>query len=97
LRHYCNSTPYLHRLREGASRIDLSGQPAGVVTASEEADAKARLAAIAAKRARRRAKAATTGAAPPAPTAPAPRGGSLADLRAAAAARRRREAEGAAT
>src|SRR5262245_39028071 len=39
LRRYCIQIAYLHALIEGATRIDLDGQPAGVVTAEEAAAA----------------------------------------------------------
>jgi ProP effector len=75
---YCANSAYLHSSREGAPRIDLDGNPAGVVTAEEAQGAKARLAA-------RKAPKPTT-------TEPsAPRRLSLADLKAAALARRQSE------
>ncbi|CDI04547.1 hypothetical protein BN873_990018 [Candidatus Competibacter denitrificans Run_A_D11] len=40
---YCNHVRYQRSLREGAVRIDLQGQPAGVVTAEEAEVARARL------------------------------------------------------
>src|SRR5262245_14169080 len=41
---HCNSPRYLMSMVEGATRIDLQGQPAGVVTADEAAHARQRLA-----------------------------------------------------
>jgi ProP effector len=46
LRSYCNSVPYLRASTEGAARIDLTGAPAGVVTATEAQHATERLAAL---------------------------------------------------
>lgn len=45
LAHYCNRPRYRKALRAGAIRIDLQGQPAGVVTAAEAETAQADLAA----------------------------------------------------
>ena len=44
LRIYCNNRVYLGQLRTGAARIDLNGNPAGVVTAEEVEHVKARFA-----------------------------------------------------
>jgi len=74
---YCSNQVYLNYTRKGAWRLDLDGKPVGVVTADEEAHAKATLAGIKAKR-EARAKAQTQ---------PAKRL-SLADLKAAARARK---------
>jgi len=41
---YCTSIGYLGQVQEGAARIGLDGQPAGVVTAAEAEDAAKRLA-----------------------------------------------------
>jgi ProP effector len=41
---HCNNPRYLMSMVEGATRIDLQGQPAGVVTAEEAARAQQRLA-----------------------------------------------------
>jgi sRNA-binding protein len=105
LRVYAGSTGYLSRVLTGAWRLDLAGDKADVVTADDEAHAKARLAERTARKAKRAAVAASAAAtltespaaiiAKPAPAAPiatpAPRGRiGLADLR--EAARRRREA-----
>jgi sRNA-binding protein len=105
LRVYTGSTGYLSRVLTGAWRLDLAGDKADVVTADDEAHAKARLAERTARKAKRAAVAASAAAtltespaaiiAKPAPAAPiatpAPRGRiGLADLR--EAARRRREA-----
>jgi ProP effector len=54
LRSYCNSVHYLRASTEGAVRIDLAGEPAGTVTATQARHATeglAALAKIAAKRA----------------------------------------------
>jgi ProP effector len=72
---YCSNQVYLSHTRKGAWRLDLDGNPAGVVTADEEAHAKARLAA-------RKAPKPTTS------EPPAPKRLSLADLKAAALARK---------
>jgi ProP effector len=80
LRMYCGNSGYLHSTRPGAPRIDLNGKPAGVVTAHESEAARARL------KARKQAKAASK---PSRPTTPAPKRLSLADLKTAAAARRK--------
>jgi sRNA-binding protein len=79
---YCSNPSYLGRLREGTSRLDLDGKPAGVVTADEEALARARLASIKAK------KEARAAAAKVQAPAPAVKRLSLADLKAAAVARK---------
>jgi ProP effector len=47
LRSYCNSAHYLRASTEGAVRIDLIGEPAGTVTATEARHATERLAAVA--------------------------------------------------
>jgi ProP effector len=44
LRSYCGSSAYVSALREGAARIGLDGQPAGVVNAQKEKSAAAQLA-----------------------------------------------------
>ena len=45
LRVYCANGAYLRSSREGAQRIDLDGNPAGIVVAEEAQGAKARLTA----------------------------------------------------
>lgn len=40
LRVYCSHKSYVKKLREGAQRIDLNGDPAGVVTAAQAANAR---------------------------------------------------------
>ena len=90
---YCSSNGYLERVLTGAWRIDLEGEPAGVVTADDERHAKAKRAAIRARHdtGTQAARRAHGGPAPP-PKAEPPMGPkrlSLADLR--EAARRRRE------
>src|SRR5262249_33309804 len=74
---YCATQVYLAHPRTGAGRLDLDGNPAGTVTADEEAHARATLAGIRAKKAAR--------------TQPAilqpPKRLSLGDLKAAALAR----------
>lgn len=72
---YCANGAYLHSSQEGAQRIDLDGNPAGIVTAEESQHAKARLTA-------RKAFKPTT------PELSAPSRLSLADLKAAALARK---------
>jgi sRNA-binding protein len=47
---YCSSHGYLERVLNGAWRIDLQGNPAGVVTVDDERYAKAKRAGIKAKR-----------------------------------------------
>src|SRR5215813_13806724 len=47
---YCSNPAYLEHTRNGAWRLDLDGNPAGTVTADEEAHAKATLAGIRAKK-----------------------------------------------
>ena len=46
LRTYCNSVRYLKASVEGAVRVDLAGEPAGAVTATEALHARKALAAI---------------------------------------------------
>jgi ProP effector len=102
LRGYTSNSRYLRALSAGAVRVDLNGEPAGAVTAEDEAVAKKRL-ADSVKETTPSAKLAPTGKAPPEapaekPTAEnhkssapsAPKRLSLADLR--EAGRRRREA-----
>ena len=97
LRAYTSNAGYLRALSAGACRVDLDGNPAGTVTAEDEAVAKARLAELAkgtAPPAKVPAAQAMTKASPiePAeenPKPPAPKRLSLADLR--EAGRRRRE------
>lgn len=79
LRVYCGNRGYLASTRTGAARIDLAGKPVGVVTEQESQSAKERLIA---RKARPPAK-------PTQPKAPQPKRLSLADLKAAAAARRK--------
>src|SRR5262245_35267721 len=82
---YCSNPVYLSNTRSGAWRLDLDGNPAGVVTADEEAHAKATLASI---RAKKEARTATAKAAAQ-PTIPQPpKRLSLNDLKAAALARK---------
>jgi ProP effector len=82
---YCSNSAYLGHTRKGAWRLDLDGKPVGVVTADEEAHAKATLMGIRAKREAR--TAAAQAAAQPAIPQPSKRL-SLADLKAAALARK---------
>ena len=63
MRWYTSGGSYLWRLKTGATRIDLQGQPAGTVTEEEAKHAKARLAAR--KVRHRKQKAVSGGAAPP--------------------------------
>ena len=77
LRLYCNGASYLAASKEGAVRIDLSGQPAGTVTEAEAKhafEALTVLAKIATKRSRKAISGSTppsrnTGAAKPSPRA----------------------------
>jgi sRNA-binding protein len=81
LRLYCNGASYLAATTEGAVRVDLAGEPAGIVTGAEAAhamEALAVLAKIAAKRAGKAAGAPKDASAPkasPAASAAAPKGG----------------------
>jgi sRNA-binding protein len=59
LRSYCNSVHYLRASTEGAVRIDLTGEPAGTVTATEARHATERLAALAKVAAKRATKVAS--------------------------------------
>jgi sRNA-binding protein len=77
---YCSNPAYLSHTRKGAWRLNLDGEPAGVVSADEEAHAREILVRIKAKK-----KART--AAAKAQTSPAKRL-SLADLKVAALARK---------
>ena len=95
---YTSNARYLRALSAGACRVGLDGNPAGTVTAEDEAVAKARLAELA-KGITPRAKVPSAKAGPEAPARttatenpkpPAPKRLSLADLR--EAGRRRREA-----
>jgi ProP effector len=52
LRAYCNSVQYLKASVEGAVRIDLAGEPAGAVTATEAHHAREALASLAKSSAR---------------------------------------------
>jgi len=101
LRAYTSNAGYLRALSAGACRVDLDGNPAGTVTAEDEAVAKARLAELA-KGTAPPAKVPAAQAVPKAspiepaaenpkpPVSPASKRLSLADLR--EAGRRRREA-----
>ena len=79
---YTSNSSYLGHILKGAWRVDLAGEPAGVVTADEEAHAKAALARIRAKEKKRTAQAKVQTQAPPAKRL------SLADLKAAAVRRK---------
>jgi len=50
---YCSNPAYVAHLREGTPRLDLNGEPTGIVTVDEEALARARLARIKVKKANR--------------------------------------------
>ena len=82
---YCSNAAYLGALRNGAPRIDLNGEPAGVVRADEEAHARETLAKI---RAKQKARAAAAKGQAQAQSPPATKRLSLADLKAAAVARK---------
>jgi ProP effector len=56
LRSYCNGVHYLRASTEGAVRIDLTGEPAGTVTATEARHATEGLAALAKAAAKRASK-----------------------------------------
>src|SRR5215813_2003106 len=73
---YTNDVAYREALKPGAVRIDLNGEPAGVVTPGQ----------IPPPRSKPKAKHASHS---PAPPAPAPKRLSLTDLKAAAVARRK--------
>jgi ProP effector len=73
LRSYTSSPAYLRALRAGAERIDLAGNPAGVVTATQEEHAAERLALLANATEREPASEATTTQAQPVSARPAPR------------------------
>jgi sRNA-binding protein len=99
LRSYCNSVHYLRASTEGAMRIDLTGEPAGTVTATEGRHATERLAVLAKVAAKRAGKVASATAAPKAsdiskrtlpaePATPGQKRLSLGDLKRAAAARK---------
>ena len=60
LRSYCNSVHYLTTSMEGAMRINLTGEPAGTVTATEARYATERLAVLAEVTAKRASKVAST-------------------------------------
>jgi ProP effector len=62
---YCSNRAYLEHTLAGAWRLDLDGKPVGVVTADEEAHAKATLAGIRAKKEARTATAKTAPSPPP--------------------------------
>jgi ProP effector len=80
LSHYCHALGYLLACKEGAPRIGLNGQVAGVVTADEAAHAQALVADL---RCKRTARVASTG-----PVKAKPRGLSFADLKKVALARK---------
>ena len=97
LRAYTSNAGYLRALSAGACRVDPDGNPAGTVTAEDEAVAKARLAELAKATAAGAMVVPAKGPEPPAttptpesPKPPAPKRLSLADLR--EAGRRRRGA-----
>jgi ProP effector len=109
LRSYCSNIAYLSTCKEGADRVDLDGAPAGHVTAEQAARAAQFLTYKRSKPARRdhvrdqqplesqensnEAAPDNLGAAAIQLTNAPPRRLSIADLRAAAAARRQREAQ----
>jgi sRNA-binding protein len=85
LRFYTSNIGYLRAMRTGAERVGLDGNPAGVVTAEEAANAREKIAAKSKKiAARKQAKKATP------PPVPLKRDG-LAELRAAALRRRQEQ------
>jgi ProP effector len=99
LTRYCKSATYLKATTEGAVRINLAGEPAGNVSATEAQHAMERLAVFAKTAAKRASKASSAMKAPsskepakgelaPRSTTAGPRRLSLNDLRKAAAARK---------
>ncbi len=50
LRSYCGATGYFRSCKEGATRVDLAGNEAGIVTADEAEYAREKLAAVLARR-----------------------------------------------
>ena len=73
LRYYTNGFAYLRALVEGATRVDLAGEPAGAVTADEAAFAKLEIKAIYARlRARRKAEGSRDAPKLPPPKPPPP-------------------------
>jgi ProP effector len=89
LRVYCASFGYLRTITAGAERVDLDGNPAGVVTAEAAALALALLAARGDKEKRRQDEKERQGSKQkPARTPPQPKRITLADLRKAAEKRR---------
>ena len=100
LRRYVSNTYYLRMMTVGAVRIDLDGNPAGIVTDEEAATAAVRLTSYTANRKRRAAAATPAPPAPetvpvlqmPDPTPATPKRISLADLQEAARLRGMQEA-----
>jgi ProP effector len=88
LRVYCASFGYLRTVTAGAERVDLDGNPAGVVTAEAAALAVAVLTARGDKEKRRQDEKERATKQKPAPTSPKPKRVSLADLRHAAERRK---------
>ena len=86
---YCSNQVYLGHTRTGAWRLDLDGNPAGTVTADEEAHARATLAGI---RAKKEARTATAKSAAQPGTPQLAKHLSLSDLKAAALARKMEKA-----
>ncbi len=84
LARYCRSPSYLKAMMEGAVRLDLTGQPAGTVTAREANAAKNQLAALAKRASKALNEAGKNKSAPAAGTKRL----SLADLKKAAAVRK---------
>ncbi len=89
LSYYVSDVRYHRACTEGAERIDLNGNPAGVVSASEAENSKRSVTGIEAKLARRREQRAATRAQPTPATPPEkPKRLTLADLKAAVAQRK---------
>jgi ProP effector len=84
LAHYCNNRVYLVRLRAGAGRIVLDGNPCGVVTIEEQRAAAEKLATRLLKAVRKKKVPPPT----PEPTPAGPRRITLHDLRELATLRR---------
>jgi ProP effector len=97
LRVYCNNKVYLVHLRAGAVRIDLNGDPAGLVTAAEAARAAEQLTTRLLRAAARKKLAPLVQAPPaqaPVPATTGPRRLGLADLKQLAVLRRQAGAGG---
>jgi ProP effector len=86
--YYVADIRYHRACTEGAQRIDLNGNPAGTVTASEAENSKRSVAGIEAKLAQRRERRAAVSAKPTPPITPSPKRLTLSDLKTAAVNRK---------